>query len=126
MNPLPLPKKMPTAEEAFRHFWRWWIGMVAFPPAMFLATEFFEIPRPLFIALLFIAIISAVTPYLQKRAPFGYWGLVCAAWMGTAFVGVLLLMIARLVMGVPLYGRAESSRREVLTPAPHTTGHTDL
>jgi hypothetical protein len=105
MNPPPIPKKMPSADEAFRHFWRRWIGIVAFPPMMFLANEFFEIPGPLFIALFFIAVIPSMTPFLQKQAPYGYWGLVCAACMGAAFVGVLLLMIVRLVMGVPLEGQ---------------------
>ena len=46
-----------------------------------------------------------MTPYLQKQAPFGYWGLVCAAWMGAAMVAVFLLMIVRLVMGVSIDGQ---------------------
>lgn len=105
MNPPPTPKSMPSAEEAFRRFWRRRIGAVVFPPLMFLANEFFVIPGPLFIVLFFVAAIPSMTPYLQKQAPFGYWGLVCAAWMGAAMVAVFLLMIVRLVMGVSIDGQ---------------------
>jgi len=78
----------------------------------FLASEFFEIPGSLFMALFFVAVIPSMTPYWRKRAPFGYWGLVCAAWMGAAVVGVLLLTIVRLVMGVPIDGKGEPATPE--------------
>ena len=79
--------------------------MLIFPPVMFVAGEFLTIPGPLLIILLFLAAIPAITPYLLKQAPFGYWVLVCCGWMGAGGVGAFLLMIIRLVMGTPIDGQ---------------------
>lgn len=95
---------MPSAAEAFRRFWRWWIGAVVLFPVMFLTNDFCEVPGSVFLALFFTLWVPAAMPCWRKRAPFGYWGLVCAASMGSTFVSVFLLVIVRLVMGAPIDG----------------------
>ena len=91
-----------TAVEAFIHYRKRWFGAVAFPPVVFIASEFYEVPGFVFAILFFAAIIPAMTPCFQGKVPFGYWMLVLAAWMGSASISMSILAFIRMVLGEPI------------------------
>ena len=65
---------MPFLEQAFRRFWRRWVGTVAFPPVMFVSNEFLDIPRPVFFVLFFLAVPSAAPQcYFDESGTFQGW-----------------------------------------------------
>lgn len=75
-----------------------------FPPVLILGNLFFDPPVSLFAVLFFLSSFWAATPYIQKRAPFGYWALVCCAWMGMCFFGAIILLVVFLIFGLPFEG----------------------
>jgi uncharacterized membrane protein YozB (DUF420 family) len=77
------------------------LGLALFPSMAFPAVEIFHVPFP-FVILPFIAVnLLAAWPWYAKRAPYAFWLVAMGVWMAAGFVGVLVSLLLRCILGFP-------------------------
>jgi hypothetical protein len=61
-----------------------------------------QIPFAFLLGPFFLFFLLAGSPVLSKKAPYIFWGFVCALWMVAGLIGFLLAILLHLITGKPL------------------------
>jgi len=67
--------------EAFRLYWKYMIGIAAFPPVFIIGPVFIDLSQLPIIPLFFAVSLLALWPYFAKKAPYSLWLVAMAIWM---------------------------------------------
>ena len=87
---------------ALRLYWKYYWGLVLFPPIAIPAITIFQVPFP-FIAVPFFAVsFLAGWPWLAKRAPYSFWLVAMAVWMASGVFGILATLLLSTIFHIPL------------------------
>lgn len=85
-------------KEALRDYWKSLIGVAIFPILALVGGDFLHIPFE-YVALLFFAVcLLAAWPFLSGKAPFTFWLVAMAVYLGGAVLAALLGQIVRIAL----------------------------